>query len=123
MEKLYRKLPNGRYEATGYDIDKLNDGIWLVQTNPISKSITSMVWRVGEIKKPADIVTHASLQAMENELTMFLYKLTQEDSSEYQELKQMYGNWVRGPLQIGNVSCSELVSIILRQIAIKIDLK
>ena len=123
MEKLYRKLPNGRYEATGYDIDNLSDGIWLVQTNPFSRSMTNLVWRVGEIKKPADIVTHASLQAIENELTMYLYQLTKDSSEEYKELKKMYGNWVRGPLQVGNISCSELVSIILRQIAIKIDEK
>jgi hypothetical protein len=121
MEKLYRKLSNGRYVEAGYDTDLMSDGVWLVQTKPSSRSVTSLVWRVGEIKRPADIVTHASLQTLESELGKYIHQLTKEDSAEYQELKKMYGDWVGGPLTIVNVTCSELASLVLRRIAIQLE--
>jgi len=123
MEKLYRKKENGKYECVGYDYDNLSDGIWLVQTNPHSKSMTNLMWRVGDIKKPVDLVTHASLQTMEHKISIYLSQLTQESSPEFKELKKMYGDWVRGPLQINNLSFCDLTSIILRQIAIQIEEK
>ena len=123
MEKLYRKKENGKYECVGYDYDCLSDGVWLVQTKPHSTSMTNLMWRVGDIKKPIDVVTHASLQTMEDKISSYLYQLTQESSNEYKELKKMYGDWVRGPLQIVNFSFCDLTSIILRQIAIQIEEK
>lgn len=37
MEKIYRKLENGRYVEAGYNIPDISDGIWVVQTKPYSK--------------------------------------------------------------------------------------
>ena len=76
MEKVYRKDEKGRYYSVGYnDVVDLPGGIWLVKSNPSSKSVTSMVWKVGDVKRPVDVVTHASLQAMERELVNYIHKL------------------------------------------------
>ena len=75
MEKLYRKNSKGRYESIGYNsIPDLSDGIWLVQSSPSSRSVSSLVWKVGDLKRPVDIVTHASLQAVADDLVSYLMK-------------------------------------------------
>jgi hypothetical protein len=51
MEKLYRKKKNGRYEEVIGYTDTLSDGIWLVQTKPYSRSLTSLLWKVGDLKR------------------------------------------------------------------------
>jgi hypothetical protein len=121
MEKLYRKKDNGKYECVGYDSADINDGIWLVQTNPSSKSVTSLVWRVGDIKRPADIVTHASLQAFENDISKYLRNLQDETTNDYQEAKKILGGYLQGKVGIIGISTPDLSSLILRQIAIKIE--
>lgn len=81
MEKIYRKDEKGRYYSVGYnDVVDLADGVWLVQSKPSSKSITSMVWKVGDIKRPVDVVTHASIQAMERDLVKYIQKLSDINS-------------------------------------------
>ena len=121
MEKLYKKLENGRYELAGYDVNLLSDGIWVVQSKPYSKSLSNMVWMVGNIDKPCNVITHATLQTLSHDVTNYVMKLMDEKTQEYKDVKKMYGNWVTGPLQISNISMIDLVSLILRQIAIKID--
>ena len=122
MEKLYRKGENGRYYPVGFGgSPDISDGIWFVNSGRYSKSMTNAAWRVGDIPKLVDITTHAALQAMENELSQYVLKLTQEDSDEYKEAKEMYGNWIKGPLGIHEFAISELVSLFLRKIAIKLD--
>jgi len=118
MEKLYRKIGDEYIEA-GYDVNLTPDGIWLVQSN----SMTSLVWRVGEIKKPADIVTHASLQAMGDKLSSYLLRLSEEDSKEYSEAKEHLGNWCKGPIGYYNISASDLVSLFLREMGKIIDIE
>lgn len=60
MEELYRKKKNGRYEkVVGYS-NTLQDGIWLVQTKPSSTRISSLMWKVGDLKRVADVTTHAA---------------------------------------------------------------
>ena len=122
METLYRKKANGRYEeaSTAYT-DDLSDGVWLVQTKPYSRSITSLFWKVGDLKRVADITTHAALLGFQDQLTTYLSKLTDETSPEYKDAKERLGGYLPGPVQLGNISASDLCSLFLRQIAINIE--
>lgn len=119
MEKMYRKLPSGRYEYIGYsDVPDLSDGIWLVQQNKSSRSTTSLVWKVGDLKRPVDIVTHASLQAISDDLIRYIMKLSDDQSDEYKEAVEIMGGYIRGPIHFTNISASDIVSLLIRQIAI-----
>lgn len=118
MKKLYEKKENGRYAAIGYSLPDLSDGIWLVQTKPTSQSVTSLAWRVGDLKRPVDIVTHASLQAMEDDVSSYIRKLRSSDSEEYKEAEKLLGGYLRGAVEISGISASDLASLILRKIAI-----
>jgi len=120
METLYRKKENGRYEETSISYtDDLSDGVWLVQTKPSSRSITSLFWKVGDLKRVADVTTHAALLGFQDQLTTYLSKLTDENSPEYKDAKEKF--YMHGPVQLGNISTSDLCSLFLRQIAINIE--
>jgi|688.fasta_scaffold436610_3 hypothetical protein len=119
MEKVYRKNSKGRYEVIGYNnIPDLSDGIWLVQNKPGCKSTTSLVWKVGDLKRPVDIVTHASLHVMSDDLVNYLMKLGDIESDEYKEAANIMGGYIRGPIHFTNISASDIVSLLIRQIAI-----
>jgi hypothetical protein len=119
MEKMYRKLPSGRYEYIGYSgIPDLSDGIWLIQHNKSSRSTTSLIWKVGDLKRPVDIVTHASLQAVADNLVSYLMKLGDIESDDYKEAIDIMGGYIRGPIHFTNISASDIVSLLIRQIAI-----
>ncbi len=122
MEKLYRKLPNGRYEVAelGYT-DTLSDGIWLVQNKPYSRSVESLLWKVGDLKKPVDVVTHASLQTLSDTLTEYLMQLSEVDSEEWRDAKKILGGYLNGGVQFYNVSAHDICSLFLRKIAIELD--
>jgi len=122
METLYRKKENGRYEETSISYtDNLSDGVWLVQTKPHSRSITSLFWKVGDLKRVADVTTHAALLGFQDQLTTYLSKLTDENSPEYKDAKERLGGYLYEPVQLGNISTSDLCSLFLRQIAINIE--
>ena len=122
METLYRKKENGRYEETSIAYtDDLSDGVWLVQTKPYSRSITSLFWKVGDLKRVADVTTHAALLGFQDQLTTYLSKLTDENSPEYKDAKERLGGYLYRPVQLGNISTSDLCSLFLRQIAINIE--
>lgn len=119
MEKMYRKLPSGRYEYIGYlGIPDISDGIWLVQNNKSSRSMTSLVWKVGDLKRPVDIVTHASLQAVADKIVSYLMKLGDDQSDEFKEAVEIMGGYIRGPIHFTNISAHDIVSLLIRQIAI-----
>jgi len=121
MEKLYRKKENGRYqEVIGYT-DTLSDGIWLVQTKPHSRSMSSLVWKVGDTKRLTDITTHAALQSYEDDLTNYFMKLTDENSKEYKGAVEQMGDWIIGPIGYSGISARDLCVLFLRQIAINIE--
>lgn len=122
MEKLYRKLENGRYEAVGYDVqEKLSDGIWLVQTKPYSRSLTSLCWKIGDLKRPVDVVTHASLLQLEDTLTRHISALREESSEEYNSFKERNGGFCSGPLEVLNFSVADLAAEVLRKIALTLE--
>lgn len=121
MEELYRKKKNGRYQkVVGYS-DTLQDGIWLVQTKPSSTRISSLIWKVGDLKRVADITTHAALQSFNDNLTEYLLKLTDINSEEYKDAVLQLGSWIKDPIDIRGISPNDLSILILRQIAINIE--
>lgn len=116
MEKVYRKVGR-KYVEVGYsNVPDLTDGIWLVQSKPSSKSQTSLVWKVGDLKRPVDVVTRAALYSMNDELAQFLVNLTNEKSDEYKGVKKKYGNWLKGPISYYGISASDLTELLLSKI-------
>lgn len=121
MEELYRKKKNGRYQKVVGYIDTLPDGIWLVQTKPSSTRISSLIWKVGDLKRVADITTHAALQSFDDNLTEYLLKLTDVNSEEYKDAVLQLGSWLKHPIEFTGISPNDLSILILRQIAINIE--
>jgi hypothetical protein len=121
METIYRKAGK-RYIPIGYNnIPDISDGIWLVQTKEHSKATTSLLWRVGELKRPVDVVTHASLMSINDELASYLVRLTNIKSKEYLEAKEILGGYLTGNISYGGISASDLCGLFLRQIAIDLE--
>ena len=121
MEELYRKKKNGRYQkVVGYS-DTLQDGIWLVQTKPSSTRISSLIWKVGDLKRIADVTTHAALQSFDDNLTEYLLRLTDVNSEEYKDAVLQLGSWIKDPIEFTGISPNDLSILILRQIAINIE--
>ena len=121
MNELYRKKKNGRYEKVVGYIDTLPDGIWLVKTKPSSTRISSLIWKVGDLKRVADVTTHAALQSYDDNLTNYLMKLTDINSEEYKDAVLQLGSWIKDPIDIRGISPNDLSILILRQIAINIE--
>ena len=122
MEKLYRKNNKGRYEEIGYNgIPDISDGIWIVQSKPNSKSYNSMFWKIGNLERPVDVVTHASLQTLSDDLSSYLMKLGDNTSKEWQEAKETLGGYLTEPIRYYNISASDLVSLFIRRIATHLE--
>jgi hypothetical protein len=121
MEELFRKQSNGRYKKVIAYRDTLQDGIWVIQSNPSSTSISSLVWKVGDLKRIADVTTHAALQSYEDNLTNYLVKLTDVNSQEYKDAVIQLGSWIKEPIDFTGISPRDLSILILRQIAINIE--
>lgn len=117
QEKLYKKIGNRYVEVSMPEKYDMTDGIWLVQNNPNSKSISSLYWKIGDLKRPADIVTHASLQSLENELSTYLIRLGEKNSKEFIEAKELNEGWLKEPVGYYNISASQLVSLFIRKLA------
>lgn len=120
MEELYRKKSNGRYQKVGYSgIPDLTEGIWMVQDHVNGKSTSSLIWKVGDLKRPADITTHVAFQSIFDEIVRYVVKLTEGTSEEFEKVKKELGGWIRGNEGIGvyNISPSDFATIILRKIA------
>lgn len=121
MEQLYRKVGK-RYVEWGFGgIPDISDGIWLIQNNPNSKSQSSLFWKVGELKRPCDVTTHASIQSMADDITRYLMRLRDVNTDEYKEALEICGGYLKGPVICTNISAADLTMLILRQIAIKCE--
>lgn len=122
MEARYRKNSKGRYEVCGYETgSEISEGIWMVQSKPSSKSTTSLVWKVGDLKRPADVVTIAALESFNDDLTRYLMKLTEEGSEELKEARKLLGGYMYGAVSYHNISASDLCSLFLRRIAMECE--
>lgn len=122
MEARYRKNSKGRYEVCGYETStEVSEGIWLVQNKPHSKSTTSLVWKVGDLKRPVDVVTIAALESFNDDLTRYLMKLTEEGSEELKEAQERLGGYMHGAVGYQNISASDLCSLFLRRIAMECE--
>lgn len=120
MEKYYKKIGK-KYVEAGYNIPDITEGIWLVQKNPYSKSQTSLIWKVGELKRPVDIVTHASLITMTDKLANYISNLSDDTSEEYKEAKEILGGFMYGPVHLSNISSGDLIGLIIRQISMEVE--
>jgi hypothetical protein len=121
MEELFRKKANGKYERVIGHTDTLPDGIWLIQSKLSSRNISSLVWKVGDLKRIADVTTHAALQSYEDDLTNYLVKLTDVNSEEYKDAVLQLGSWIKNPIDFTGISPRDLCILVLRQIAINIE--
>lgn len=82
METLYRKLPNGRYEPHEVSIgDSLPDGIWFIQTQKSSRSLSNIAYKIGEITEPKNVISRIDLISIEKELGSLVYELRKENIS------------------------------------------
>jgi hypothetical protein len=99
----------------------MQDGIWLVQNQPNSKSMSSLYWKVGDLKRPVDIVTHAGLQTLEEDLAKYLVALGDIKSPEFAEAKEVCGSWLKSAVGYYNISASQLVSLFIRRMAVHLE--
>lgn len=122
-EKLYKKIGKRYVEVSiveRFEFD-MGDGIWIVQNKPGCKSISSLVWRVGDLKRPVDIVTYAGLLTLEDKLASYLTKLGDENSDEFKEAKELKGSWINGPIKYYNISANDLVNLFIRKISTHLE--
>lgn len=126
METLYKRVVKDGQEtfepAETEFKDRLPDGIWVIQTKPGSRGISSAAYMVGKLQRPADLVTHASIQTMGDGISDYLLKLGDHKSSEYQEAQDILGGYLRGPVEFYNISPHDLALLILRQVAFKCEI-
>jgi hypothetical protein len=121
MEKVYRKVGR-KYVSCGFNsMPDMSDGIWIVKSNANSKSHTSLFWKVGNLDRPCDVVTHAALQSIEQDLANYLVRLGDEKSKEFAEAKDISGGYLTKPVGYYNISAGELVSLLLRRMAIHLE--
>lgn len=118
MEKIYRKKKNGRYESVGYNTPDISDGIWLVQSKPGVRHISNLVYKIGDIKKPADVVKAAAIHSMGDMLTDYIMKLRDKSSEEYKEAKNILGGYLNN---VENISAYDFSTLILRRISQEIQ--
>jgi len=117
QDKLYRKEGRRYVEVSMPERFDMQDGIWLVSSKPGVKSMSSLYWKVGDLKRPVDIITHAGLQTLENDLAIYLMQLGDENSPEFKEAKEISSGWVNKPVGYYNISASQLVSLFIRRMA------
>lgn len=120
-EKLYKKVGKRYVEVSLPEKFDMQDGVWLVQSEPYSKSFSSLMWLVGDLKRPADITTHAAMQSIQYDVARYLVKLIEKDSKEYNEAKEILGGYFCDNIGFYGISASDLAKLILRQIALHLE--
>ena len=116
-EKLYKKIGNKYVEVSVGERYEMSDGIWLVQSNINTKSASSLMWKVGEIKRPVDVVTHAALYSLEDKLSRYLLKLSDINTDEWQDLKKKLRGYLSGPVGVYNISVNDFIGSLLTKMS------
>ena len=118
METLYRKLENGRYQPVETEIgDRLPDGLWYIQKKESSRGLMNIVFRVGDITQPKDIINQLALIPLQDKLANYLMKLTEPTSDEAKKAKEQFGGFIMGNISILGISMQDLTTLILNKIA------
>lgn len=113
MEKLYRKLSNGKYEEVGYNLPDIHDGLYFSQKTKHGRRCTSIKYWVGDIEtEPIDLKKLISTMSLDDDLADFLNELEDENSEIMKSLKKTNENVKQ--LKIYNMSKMELAQHILR---------
>lgn len=105
MEKLYKKIKSGsraRYEEVGYtNIPDITDGIWLIKSDKLGKSYSNLVFKLGEIKNPVDVVTRCSLYSLQNEFMEYLNNIQDEHTDDFIQLRKNCSGYDFNPAIVG----------------------
>ena len=121
MERIYRKLPDGTFEEAGWETNiDLYDGIWLVQNRPGQRGKTSLVWRVGDLKRPVDVTTKAAFYSILDEVAHYIVQLAKPESEEYKEALKEMDLWITNKEQgigVFNISADNYAMLILNKIS------
>lgn len=122
MEEVFIKKGR-KYISIGltYENDWLRNGLWLVNSNPGNKSITSLFWLVGETKNLTNVIDQASLIEHAPEITRYIGQLGDENSAEYKEAKEIYGGYIQGGIHVTNASRMDFVNLIFRKLSMLIE--
>jgi hypothetical protein len=116
MEKLYRKLPNGKYESVGYNLPDVPEGFYFKQNTKHGSRLTSInYWLGSSPKEPVDLNTLVNIMSLDNDLADYLGKVEDEKSQEFKQLKEESG-FIKGSLKLYNISRQDLALIVLRWI-------
>lgn len=111
MEKLYRKLKNGRYEEVGYSSLDLPNGLYFSQKTKSGKRTTSVNYWLGNVKKePIDLQLLINIMSNDDSLALYLMRL-KDDTKDYRELKDG-NNYITEPLMF-NWSPQDLALAVL----------
>lgn len=112
MEKLYRRLPNGKYQEAGYQLPDVYPGLYFCQDVPNGQRKTSInYWLGGDFKEPIHLEKLLTIMSLDNDLASYLMKLT-EESPEYEQAKK--DSNLRDHLKVYNTSMQDLSVLILR---------
>jgi hypothetical protein len=115
MEKLYRKLANGRYEDAGYTLPDITPGLYFQQNTEYGSRRTSVNYWLGGVKsEPVNIKRLLDYMAMDDKLSKYIAAIQDEKSEEYQQLKKDCGGYLKSPPKIYEISNFDLSVAILR---------
>lgn len=113
MEKLYRKLPNGKYEYVGYSSPDVFPGLYFCQDVQNGRRKTSVnYWLGGDFKEPVHLQKLFSIMSLDSDLAVYLMKLTEKDSKEFNSAKDSCN--IKEPVNFYNISPQDLAILALR---------
>jgi len=62
QDKLYKKVGRKYVEISMPERFDMQDGVWLVQSAPGWKSMSSLYWKVGDLKRPAVVTQTVQME-------------------------------------------------------------
>ncbi|MFW6281295.1 MAG: hypothetical protein ACOC1O_00695 [bacterium] len=80
METIYRKKENGRYEAIGFNMPDLREGIWLVEKSKNVTSSTNLEVYKLDLPQPLDLSILASILQHKDVINKALLNLNEKEA-------------------------------------------